>query len=204
MRLFSLIGGLITYPEQYVKIIIHEDPPFIEALFTTLFFQAMYTIGLIAMIHSIINSIITGLTPSLITSILDLFLPVAIPLAIIAGVIIWVVWSAATHLTAKLFGGTGEYIQILKLMGFTWFTLTIPIIPILTYPLAPMASIIGAIIFTLISFGWMVYINYHGVKEIYGVGGSEGLLALLLPILLIIILTATIPSLLILFTPMGW
>ncbi len=203
MSYLRVIGGLTLYPEKYVKMIIHEDRSIAEPLFTTIFFQAILSIGYTAMINNIFRSVVLALGIPIPPKLIDLFIPIIIPIAIVSGLIIWVLWSAVTHIIARLLGGVGEYTQILKAMGYTWFTLIIPIIPILTYPASPIASLAATPIFTLISIGWMIYINHHFIKEIYGLSGGEALLTLLLPILIIIILSITLPLLSIVFIPRG-
>ena len=204
MRYLSIIGGLALYPDKYIRILIHEERSIIEALFTVILFQAMLSIMYVAAIRSILLSLSLFMPLPFLSPLVNLFLPIIVPLMVITGLITWIIWSLATHIIAKLLGGVGEYIHLLRIMGYSWFTLIIPIIPLFFYPASPIASLLASTLFTLVSCGWIIYINYHGIKEIYGLGGVEAFLALIIPPLLVITLIAIAPIFRPAYIPPGW
>jgi hypothetical protein len=204
MRYLDVIGGLALYPDKYVRIIVHEERPLVESLLTVLFFQSMYSILFTTVIYNIVSSFAGFFAGSWVKNVLALFLPVMVPIFIVSGLLAWIIWSIVTHFMAKLFGGAGEYIQLLRVMGLSWFTIIISIIPLFFYPLSPIAVIVASILFSLITFGWYLYINYHGVKEIYGIGSGEALLSLLMLPLIFILLTFVLSFTTIFFTPFWW
>ena len=197
MRYLELIGGLALYPEKYVTIIVHEDRSFIEPLFTVLFFQGILATIFSAAASSIVNSVMNAAAAPALAGLLSSFMAALVPIATALGLFAWFIWSLATHILAKLFGGSGDYIDLLKVMGYTWFTLILPIVMGYIYPLSPLISIAATGVFTLAALIWFIYINYHAVKEIYGIPGAEALLSLIIPIIIL----ATIPFLPIAFLP---
>ena len=209
MRYLEILGGLLQYPEKYVRIVIHEDRPILEALFSVAFFQGMYcllsTVIIINLVNSIFTLFSTNFLPGIFEiaqSVVSLFLPVLVPLGILAGLILWFIWALITHLTARLLGGIGDLMNLLKVMGFSWFTLDAAILPLLFYPISPFASIVGSIFFLPITFLWMLFINYHSVKEIYGLSSGKAILSLLaLP--LIIILVSVVSTFILSFFALG-
>ena len=190
-----MLGGLLLHPREYVRIIYHEDRPLLEGVFTVAFFEVLAGILILSIVQRTLKMLIdivaipvTG--SGFIASMASQFI---LPSLLIMGLIIWLLWGIIAHVIAKAMGGGGELEPVLVIFGYSWFTKILVILPLLFFPIVPIASILSSMVFMIIQYIWASYINIHGIREIHGLTLGGAVVATVIVPLVIVLSLMSIP-----------
>jgi hypothetical protein len=125
------------------------------------------------------------------------------PSLLIIGFIVWFLWGFISHIIAKAMGGGGELEPVLVVFGYSWFTKVLVILPLLFFPLVPIASIMSAFVVMIIRYIWASYINIQGIREIHGLTLGGAVVATVIVPLIIVLALMSIPFWMVFMLPAG-
>jgi hypothetical protein len=205
MRYLELLGGLLLHPREYVKIIYHEDRPLVEGIFTVALFEVLTGVLILSIVQRVLKMVMDLVSMPFTSSgfVASMASQFILPSLLIMGFIVWILWGVIAHVIAKAMGGGGELEPVLVVFGYSWYTKIIIILPLLFFPLAPIASVLSSFVFMIIQYIWASYINIHGVKEIHGLTLGGAIVATVIVPLIIVLALMSAPFWMMLFLPGG-